>query len=185
MSALPDIPVLQTERLTLRAPAERDFQAWVDFYARGDTRYVGGPIHRNVVWRTLAAYLGHWAMRGYGMWAVEERATGTFCGNVGLWFPEGWPEAEIGWTLLDRAVGRGIAFEAAAAAREHAYGALGWDTVISLIDPANARSIRLAERLGATLDGHVTHAQYGRMAVYRHPGPTAAGARADATGVQA
>lgn len=164
-----EIPTVETERLTLRAPAERDFEAWAAFYRTDRTAFVGGRQGRNPVWRGLAAYLGHWALRGYGMWAVDERATGLFCGNVGPWCPEGWPEPEIGWTLMGEAEGRGIAFEAATAARAWAYGTLGWTTAISLIDPANARSIRLAERLGARLDYEFRHDEYGHMLAFRHP----------------
>ena len=67
-------------------------------------------------------------------------------GLVGLWFPEGWHEPEIGWILFEGAEGRGIAREAAEAARAHAYGTLGWTTAVSVIHPGNARSIALADR---------------------------------------
>lgn len=166
-----DIPTIETERLILRAPAERDFEDWAAFYESDRTTFVGGRQDRNATWRGLATYLGHWALRGYGMWAVDLRETGEFCGNVGPWNPDGWPEPEVGWTLLGRAEGKGIAREAAVASIDYAYRVLGWTTCISLIDPANHRSIRLAERLGAWHDGDFVHATYGTMRVYRHPGP--------------
>ncbi|MEO0992817.1 MAG: GNAT family N-acetyltransferase [Pseudomonadota bacterium] len=166
-----DIPVLETERLRLRAPSEDDMAAEVAFYASERSRFVGGPIGRDLVWRGLAGQLGHWVLRGYGMWAVEEIETGIYCGSVGPWYPDGWPEPEIGWALVDGAEGRGIAREAAEAARRYAYGTLGWTTAISLIDPANARSIALAERMGARFERDYDHPSKGRMAVYRHPAP--------------
>jgi len=166
-----DIPTLETERLTLRAPAEADFPALAAFYETDRAEFVGGHIGPNEVWRTLASMIGHWALRGYGMWAVDERETGLFCGHVGPWNPHGWPEPEIGWTLLGAAEGRGIAREAAEASRAYAYGSLGWTTAISLIDPANTRSIRLAERMGARLDYEFQHDDYGLMHAYRHPSP--------------
>ena len=167
------IPVLETERLTLRAPSEADFEAEAAFYATERSRHVGGPMARDQVWRSLATLLGHWLMRGYGFWAVEEKTTGAYCGRVGLWNPEGWPEPEIGWTLMASAEGRGYAHEAALRAREHAYGALGWKTAISLIAPDNTRSATLARRLGARFERLYEHPSYGEMEIHRHPAPEA------------
>ncbi|MEM6972105.1 MAG: GNAT family N-acetyltransferase [Pseudomonadota bacterium] len=168
-----DIPVIETERLRLRAPAERDLDAWIAFNRTERTRFVGGPQSPNAIWRGLATYLGHWALRGYGMWAVDLKADDTLCGMVGPWCPGGWPEPEIGWTLLASAEGRGIAREAAEASRAWVYGTLDWTTAISLIDPENTRSITLAERMGARHDGDFTHDEFGFMRIYRHPGPEA------------
>ncbi len=66
-------------------------------------RHVGGgaPATRAQAWRAMAMFTGHWILRGYGLWATEERATGRFIGRIGLWNPEGWPGLEVGW-LLDR-----------------------------------------------------------------------------------
>ncbi|MDD9718895.1 GNAT family N-acetyltransferase [Dinoroseobacter sp. PD6] len=163
------IPTLTTERLILRPLGLEDVDALVPFYATEGVRFVGGPMTREQVWRMVAMELGHWQLRGYGRWAVARRDTGVFCGTVGLWCPEGWPEPEIGWTLLPAAQGQGIATEAARTARHYAYDVLDWDTAISLIDPANARSIALAERLGARHDGMYTHERFGPMAIWRHP----------------
>ena len=90
------------------------------------------------------------------MWAVEERTSGRFVGRVGLHFPEGWPDRELGWALAREHWGKGFAFEAASAAMAQAFEGLGWPRVVSLIDAANARSIRLAERLGERPAGDVT-----------------------------
>ena len=138
------------------------------FYAGDRSSFVGGPLSRETAWRGFAASCGHWMLRGYGFWALEEKTTGAYLGRVGLWFPEGLPEPEIGWALSgENAQGRGFVREAAIAARRHAYGALGWTTAISLIDSANTRSIKLAERLGARLE----HETFGALHVYRHPSP--------------
>ena len=102
------------------------------------------------------------------MWAVEERGTGAFAGRVGLHYPEGWPDREVAWALARPFWGRGYALEAARATLEEAFGRLGLPRVISLIDPANTRSIRLAERLGERLDGEtLVHGH--RVAVYALP----------------
>jgi RimJ/RimL family protein N-acetyltransferase len=168
-----EIPELETERLILRAPALKDFEADVEFYASERASGVGGPQEPDLVWRNLASRIGHWALRGYGYWAVDEKASGAYCGRVGLWFPDGWPEPEIGWTLMARAEGRGIAHEAALRARAYAYDVLGWTTAISLIAPDNERSKALARRLGATFESIYQHPRYGAAEIYRHPGPEA------------
>ena len=165
------IPRLVTENLLLREYRQEDFPAFAAFYATERSRFIGGPLTGELAWRAMATHLGHWALRGYGFWAVETRATGQFCGHVGLWYPEGWMEPEVGWVLMGHAEGRGIAQEAAIAARRHAYEILGWTTAVSLIDPANDRSIRLAQRLGCRLEGLFQHERLGPMEIWRHPAP--------------
>lgn len=169
-----DIPVIETDRLRLRAPSETDLEAEAAFFATERSAFVGGPLMRDEVWRAIASLLGHWVIRGYGFWAVDETATGTYCGRVGLWNPEAWPEPEIGWTLMEAAEGRGIALEAALAARDYAYTTLGWTTAVSSIDPKNTRSAALAERMGARYEYDYTHPRFGVMNIWRHPGPEAA-----------
>ncbi len=165
------IPRLETERLILREYRQSDFDDFADFYATPRSRFIGGPLPRELAWRGLAAHLGHWALRGYGFWAVEDKASGTFCGHVGLWFPEGWPEPEVGWVMMSHAEGRGLALEAAIASRHYAYHALHWPTAISMIDPDNTRSLRLAARMGCRHESNFTHVRLGEMQVWRHPLP--------------
>ena len=107
----------------------------------------GSLLSRADAWRQMSMFLGHWQLRGYGTWAVEERATGAFVGRVGLHFPEGWPDRELGWTIARRFWGRGYATESARAAIDQAFGVLGWTHLVSLIHPNNHRSARVAERL--------------------------------------
>ena len=90
------------------------------------------------------------------------------------WHPITWPEREIGWSVYDPAIeGTGIAREAAEAVRAWAYTTLGWTTAVSYIDPDNAASIRLAERLGCTLDEAAEKPEGEPCLVYRHPAPEA------------
>lgn len=173
MNVPADIPVIETERLRLCAPAAHHIAAEAAFMASDRAQFVGGPLDAEQTWRSWAGVIGHWVLRGYGFWAVEDRATGDYYGHVGCWCPEGWPEPEIGWSVMANAEGKGIAREAAIAARDHAYGAFGWTTAISLIAPQNARSIALAERLGATLESTFEHVRFGRTLIYRHPAPEA------------
>lgn len=112
--------------------------------------FFDGPVDRGAAWRQMALFLGHEAMRGYSQLALIERATGRFVGRAGLWRPEGWPGLEVGWVLAREAWGHGYATEAGAAWRDYAFEALGADDLISLIAPANARSIAVARRIGHT-----------------------------------
>ena len=168
-----DIPTLETDRLILRAPSINDFEAEVEFFASPRAAGVGGTQTPDQVWRYLAFHIGHWAFRGYGMFAIEDKASGDYLGRSGPYFPESWPEPEIGWTVMGPAEGRSIAFEAATRARQFAYETLGWRTAISLIAASNQRSQALAKRLGAHLESAYIHPQYGDMQVYRHPAPEA------------
>lgn len=148
--------VLETERLVLRMFRESDTDAYAEMVGDPEVmRFLGGgqPVPRAEAWRNMAMVLGHWQLRGYGMWAVEEKATGEMVGRVGCWRPEGWPGLEVGWTLRRRFWGRGYATEAAHASIEYAFTTLDQTRVISLIAPANVSSIRVAERLGEKPEG--------------------------------
>ena len=153
------VPRLTTARLTLRRFEEGDLDALVVVLSDSEVaRHLGsdGAVpSRTEVWRALAAYLGHWALRGYGPFAVEEQATGRLVGRVGLWRPEGWPDLELIWTVARDRWGRDYAGEAARAAREWAGAALGPVRIVSYIRPTNGRSRRVAAKLGARQDGEV------------------------------
>jgi RimJ/RimL family protein N-acetyltransferase len=173
MIALAPTPVLMTGRLVLRAPQGDDFAAWAAFATSDRSRYIGGPLSRALAWRAWGHVIGHWAMRGFGMFVLAARiAPERPLGMAGPWYPDGWPEREIGWSLWsDADEGKGYAREAAAAARDHAFGALGWTSAVSYIHPDNARSIALAERLGATRDRAAPCPEDRACLVYRHPRP--------------
>lgn len=175
------IPLLATERLILRGPAASDFDAVAAFLDSDRAAHIGGRRSRADAWRNFAVLLGHWELRGYGMWAVDLRETGAFVGMVGLYYPEDWLAPEVGWWIVDPAAeGSGYAREAAEAARRYAFDVVGWPEVYSVIVPENARSIRLAERLGATHE-RTEIAPNGRPAmIWRHPSPTARTAEARA-----
>ncbi|MFC7703030.1 GNAT family N-acetyltransferase [Plastorhodobacter daqingensis] len=172
--ALSNTPVLRTERLVLRAPGPQDWESCAAFMASDRARYVGGPLSRDKAWRSFGHLIGHWVLRGWGMFVFCDGARPL--GMVGPWFPEGWPEREIGWSVwAPEAEGKGYAAEAARAARDHAFTTLEWNTAVSYIDPPNRRSVALAERLGARLDPQATPLPGGPCLVYRH---TASGASA-------
>jgi RimJ/RimL family protein N-acetyltransferase len=166
-------PILTTERLILRQPAPDDWEPFCEFEISERSKSIGGPLDRATAWRVFACMLGHWAIRGYGMWTVTIKGSDTGIGMVGPWHPIEWPETEIGWVIWsDKVEGTGIAREAASAAILHAWDTLKWDTAVSYIDAANTRSIALAERLGATLDPGAPYPRAEKPClVYRHPNP--------------
>lgn len=149
-----DIPVLETERLRLRAFRLSDFEDYAAMCWDPEVaRYLLTRLTREQAWRHLAFLVGHWVLRGYGMWAVEEKETGAFVGRIGFADPEGWPGCELGWALVRRFWGGGYATEGARAALAYGFTVLRKDRVISLIHPENQASIRVAERLGERLEG--------------------------------
>jgi RimJ/RimL family protein N-acetyltransferase len=152
-----DIPILETERLRLRSFRASDFDDYAALKADPEVaRYLSGEVwDRARSWRHLAFLMGHWHLGGVGIWAVEHKETGAFIGTIGFAEPEGWPGFELAWTLARRWWGHGYATEGARAALAYAFEVLKKDRVISLIFPENHPSIRVAERLGETLQGRV------------------------------
>jgi len=146
---------LATDRLLLRMFRESDLDSYAQMCADPEVmRYIGGvPMTRDEAWRNMALVLGHWQLRGFGLWAVEERASGVLAGRVGCWQPEGWPGLEIGWSLLRPFWGFGYATEAGMFALNHAFNELHQTHLVSLIQPENARSIKVARRLGMKREG--------------------------------
>ena len=103
-------------------------------------------------WRNVAMMVGHWHLRGYGQWTVVEKSTGLVIGRVGLFNPEGWPGLELGWVIRRARWGQGFATEAATAALEWAWKTITEDHIISLIKPDNLASIRIAQKIGESLE---------------------------------
>lgn len=164
-----DIPRLETARLILRAPRVEEFEAYCALVA-SDRAVHMFQLDRPAAWKEFAAEIGHWPLFGFGTWHVERKADGALVGSVGLLKHDTHPEIEIGWHLYDGFEGQGYAFEAATAARDWAYRHCGLATLVSYIDPANARSIALAERLGAVPDASAQRPEPSDL-VYRHPAP--------------
>lgn len=166
---------LCTERLILRPPAPADWEPFRAFMMSDRAEGFGSHRHEGRAFRAFAAELGHWQIFGYGMWAVTRRGEDRAVALVGPWTPPDWPEPEVGWMVLDAAAeGTGIAREATEAAIAHAYGTLGWRTVVSYIAEGNRRSEALARRLGARPDPDAPAPEGPegrRIVVWRHPQP--------------
>jgi RimJ/RimL family protein N-acetyltransferase len=165
------IPVLETSRLVLRGWTVDDVPAMAEYYADEPlSRFTGGPADAQATWRIVAQMAGHWSLRGFGLWAVEEKASGRLVGWNGLYEPGGWPELELGYALFRDFHGRGYATEAAERAREFAFDELRTASLVSYVHPDNEPSKRVARRLGAVaadtieLRGHPAE-------VFRHPVP--------------
>ena len=149
----------------LRHFQESDLDAWARIVCDPEVmRYVGGAaLDRDQAWRSLGYILGHWRLRGFGLWAVEERASGALVGRIGLYRPEGWPGLEVGWLVARERWGEGFATEGGAAAIRYGFEVLEADRLISVILPGNQASIRVAEKLGERFDhrmqlqGHDVH----------------------------
>ncbi|MGF1447371.1 MAG: GNAT family N-acetyltransferase [Pikeienuella sp.] len=143
------IPMLETDRLRLRGPEARDWPTYSEFFGDAEaSRFYGGPLRPEQAWKRLAQDIGHWALRGYGIWIVELQESGQAIGGTGLHWAEGWPRRELTWWLTAEARGHGYALEASRAAIEHAVRRLGWDPVETHMADDNAPARALALRLG-------------------------------------
>lgn len=175
MIALSGVPVLTTERLVLRAPQAGDWPAFDAMLASDRGQFIRtGDYDLSNTWRGFCHLIGHWAVRGFGMFVWQAKSDPTPLGMTGPWFPETWPEREIGWSVWNPAAeGKGLAHEAAFAARDWAYRALGWTTAVSYVAEGNARSRALALRLGAVVDTAAQSIGTPPCLVFRHPAPEA------------
>ncbi len=157
MLATPAAPTLETPRLILRGWRQEDLAPYAAMLADPETaRFItrkGLPYSQGQTWGEMAFLVGHWQLLGYGMFVVEERASGAFLGRVGPLQPPGYPGFEIAWGLAPAARGKGYAQEAARAAIDWSFAHFPLDRIVSLIHPRNLASQRVAERLGERRTG--------------------------------
>lgn len=144
---------LETERLRLRQWREDDVGPLLAFYNDPVSESIYGTgATRADIWRRIALFFGHFHLRGFGLWALEEKTSKSFVGYGGLWFPEGWDDVEVGYGIAPEHRRKGYAAEAAIRARNYGHE-IGIARLVSYIQPTNAASIAVAARLGAKPDG--------------------------------
>lgn len=146
------VPRLQSKDLILRAPRMADFEAWAAYFASGRSVHEGGPRDRRAAWQHWAADVALWTLKGYGPFGVEDRATGAYLGEVGVYHGEGYPAPELGWFVTPAAEGKGVALAAARLVLDWVRASFDWPHITNIIDPANTRSIALGLRLGGVID---------------------------------
>lgn len=168
---LSNTPVLETERLILRAPEATDWPAWRAMIASERSKFIRHPdADEGQAWRGMGHLIGHWVLRGWGLFVITRKGDDQGIGAVGPYFPAMWPEKELGWSIWhEDHEGRGYVTEAVAATRDYAYQTLGWTTAVSYIHPENHGSVAVAKRLGAVLDKDAAFPGDGPCDVYRHP----------------
>lgn len=146
------VPILETSRLLLRPLVSSDLDSFAEIVADPKVQeFLGGPQDRKTAWWTMARILGHEALRGWSHNAIIKKSTGELIGRSGLWEPLGWPGIEVGWILASAHWNQGYATEAALTWKTWAFNTLGLNELISVIEPGNTRSIRVAERIGHRL----------------------------------
>lgn len=144
------IPTLETERLIMRSFKADDFGRLQKIESDEEmTRFTGGVHNEDQCWRYMAVMIGHWTLRGFGPFALEEKDTNTLVGYCGPWFTPKFPEPEICYTLARDAQGKGYATEALKSAIGFAYDQLGWKRAVSCIASENFSSQAVSKRLGA------------------------------------
>lgn len=153
-----DGPVMETARLILRPWCASDIADNTKMLSDPETARFITPDHQPITsalkgWRNAAIISGHWALYGFGMFAVEEKSSGRYIGRVGPYCPPEWPGLEVGWGIAKEYRGRGYAVEAARAAIDFVFDNFTIDRIIHCIDPANLASQAVARRLGAENEG--------------------------------
>ncbi len=149
---------IETERLILRPLATQDCEPHIEMMADPQVAAFLAPGKatqpRMDRWRQFASYLGHWQIRGFGFFSVDEKATGKWVGRVGPWMPEGWPGLECGWAIRSEHWGKGYAPEAAVASIRWTFEQFqDLARIISVIDADNANSQAVARKIGEHYTG--------------------------------
>jgi RimJ/RimL family protein N-acetyltransferase len=160
---------LESERLYLRQFRDADWRDLHRYYS--DAEATAFTFRRSLgegdTWRVMSGMIGHWQLRGYGPYALEEKAGGSVLGTVGPWYPNDWPEPEIKWGLARQFWGQGFASEAASLVLATAAEYLPDIAFISLIHDDNAASIGLALALGARRESTIEY-EGEAHGIYRH-----------------
>ncbi len=161
---------IESKRLLLRKFKDADWKGLHEYYSNIETtRFtVGKVLSEGEAWRAMASMVGHWELRKYGPYALEEKETGKVIGIAGLWYPNDWPEPEIKWGLATQYHGKGYASEAARAVQKMTKEYLPNTKLISFIINENKASIKLALAIGCIFEKEVPF-RGAQWSLYRHP----------------
>ena len=151
-----EVPVIETQRMKLRGHTASDFAALAAMWKDPEvTRFIGGvPSTESRTWGRLLTYVGHWALMGFGYWAVEDKATGEFIGEIGFadFKRDVQPSIagipEVGWAFVSQSHGKGFATEALSAVVAWSDRHFSDKRTVCIIDPGNLASLRVAEKCG-------------------------------------
>ena len=168
------IPTLHTDRLILLPPTAASEHLYTAFYTDAEvSSEYGGPLTAAAARARLAADVGTWHLRGFGVWVVQRRDGGDFVGTCGFWQGRGWPR-ELTWWLLPQARGAGMAHEASLAVVRHAYRVFGWPAVETYVNDTNGAARALVLRLGGVKTGRPCFPDGLERDLFRIPEPPAA-----------
>jgi len=161
---------IETERLSLRQFTENDWKDVHEYFSdKQATKFTfGRPLSKGESWRAMASMMGHWQLRGYGPYAIENKNSQKVIGIAGFWYPNDWPEAEIKWALSREFWGKGFASEAARSVQKAAIECFPETALISFIHADNAASIKLALAINAVFEKQVEF-RGSDWRIYRHP----------------
>ena len=166
------VPTLKTERLILRPPCADDYAIYKKFYRdESASKTYGGPLSDFQSWKKLAADLGHWHLKGFGMWSIDERQTGNMIGGCGLVWPEAYPRSELTWWVIPAARRKGYASEASKAVIQFAYQILKWEKVETHMNDENHAARNLTLKLGGVKIERATFPDGLHRDVYAFPSP--------------
>ena len=150
--------ILETKRLILRLQRPADIDALVDLWSDpAVTYYMGGPRERDWLRTEFEEDGRNPAAEQYDLWPVIEKGSGQLVGNCGLLEKEvgGEAEIELVYVFAASAWGKGYATEIGMALIRHAFETLGLERLIALIEPENAASERVAQKVGLRFDREV------------------------------
>jgi RimJ/RimL family protein N-acetyltransferase len=150
------VPIIETQRLRLRGHREDDLANCVALWSEeAVTRFtVGRQLTEEEIWVRMLRHIGHWTLKGYGYWVIEEKSTGLFVGEAGIAeFHRGIEPSivgipEAGWVFCSAVHGRGYGYEAASTFLAWGETHFGSPRSVCVIDPGNSASLKLAAKLG-------------------------------------
>lgn len=146
------IPVLETDRLILRAPRSEDFNALADMLLGARGQFYGDCSTRDEIWGEFIELTATWYLNGFGAWTAVDKSTGDIRGFFNIRAEPGDEAPELGYVVAPQVEGRGFAFEASQAVRDYALTTFALSSLVSYVNVENPRSVALAQRLGGTRD---------------------------------